>query len=115
MENKTKEILEQSKKRILIKMYDKLDNYPNLNLFQKAFVKEIYYWTNKTGKFDFIKSHYIKKYSEVISEADMLIDIYDLEKYEYIIKNIKKTIHNGKYISLISYQINKDFLEYLKR
>jgi hypothetical protein len=82
---------------------DKLDDVCGLTLFQIAFIKEVKYFNEIQGSFKFIKTHYVKKYEEVITEKQMQIDIDELLTLGLVRKDIKKTIYNGKFSTIITF------------
>ena len=82
---------------------DELEDVCGLTYFQIAFIKEVKYFNEIQGSFKFIKTHYVKKYEEVISEKQMMIEIDELIELTLIEKRLKKTIYNAKFVTTVTF------------
>jgi len=103
----------------LYQLVDTFEKEFNLTLFQIAFLKDVYFYTQIKGEFRYYKKFFEEKYKEVITPKQMEKEINQLVG-SFINKEIKKTIVNGKYSTIVKFEIaiyyktKKDVLEEVK-
>jgi hypothetical protein len=85
----------------------KVDLMSELNLFQKAFIKDIKFFILRDGSYNFIPLVVHRYYKEILSPNEIDEQINNLIECGYLSKNINKTIFNGKWATLIELEINK--------
>jgi hypothetical protein len=90
-----------------------IDNLDGLTLFQRAILKDIHYFNRYKGEYKFIKTFIIDKYTEVISAEDLIIEVNALAEAGAILTDLKKTIHNGKFVTNKIFKLNYENLNLL--
>lgn len=84
-----------------------IDIIEEITLFQKAFIKDVYYWDLKAGVYKYLEHFIEEKYSEILTLDEIRDEIQELITLGYIQKEVKRTIYNGKYSSYIIIKLIK--------
>ena len=79
--------------------FKNLNEYFDLTLFQIDFIKTIIYFNDNYGPYGYNESYVLKTYSEVDTDINLKKSIKNLIDEGIIIKEVRKNIYNGKFIT----------------
>jgi len=79
---------------------DKLEE-EGLSLFQIAILKDVNWFTEKYGHYKYFKQYVAEKYKTIDTPTNLYKEIEALIKDGYLIKEVKRTIYDGKFITRI--------------